>query len=150
MQGQERLHTWIPFLLPEIAWIIFLLYSWILLEAVWSSNFNLKKQKITSETNFYHAQSITQYANEYHFAQWLLLGIFVRKVFDTNLNFRQQKIKKSKKIRALSLYQLQKLTTCWLYFFRFPTHWYLKLRLVFNTFWTKISKNSQCVHTVQG
>ena len=103
--------------------------TWNLLETRWSSNFTLKKQKLTSETNFYHAQGCTQYANKYHFAQWLLLGIFVRKVFDTNLNFRYQRVKKSKKIRALLLCQLQKLNTWWLYFFRFLTHWYLKLRL---------------------
>ena len=102
--------------------------TWNLLETRWSSNFTLKKQKLTSETNFYHAQGCTQYANKYHFAQWLLLGIFVRKVFDTNLNFRYQRVKKYKNIRALLLCQLQKLTTWWLYFFRFLTHWYLKLR----------------------
>ena len=46
------------YFIPEIAWIIFLLYSWNLLETGWSSNFTLKKQKITSETNFYHARTI--------------------------------------------------------------------------------------------
>ena len=86
------------YFIPEIAWKIFLLYSWNLFETGWSSNFTLKKQELTSETNFYHAQSCTQYANKYHFTQWLLLGIFVRKVFDTNLNFRYyQRVKKSKK-----------------------------------------------------
>ena len=134
-----------PANMNELQKILEKLFSWNLFETRWSSNFTLKKQKLTSETNFYHAQGCTQYANKYHFAQWLFLGIFVRKVFDTNLNFRYQRVKKSKNIRALLLCQLQKLTTWWLYFFRFLTHWYLKLRFVFNTFWTKIPKNSHCV-----
>ena len=44
-------------------------------------------------------------------AQWLLLGIFVQKVFSKNLNFRYQQNKKStKKIKPHLLCQFQMLT----------------------------------------
>jgi hypothetical protein len=36
-----------------------------------------------------------------------------------------------------------------LYFFRFPTHRYLKLRFISNNFWTKFSKSSHSVLPAQ-
>ena len=33
------------------------------------------------------------------FSQWLLFGIFVQKVFERNLNFRYQPVRKSEKIK---------------------------------------------------
>ena len=73
----------------------------------------------------------------------LLLGIFVQQIFETNLNFRYQRVSNQKKINALLLYQLLKLTSekC-LYFFRSFTHLQVKSRFPSNTFWTKIHKSS--------
>ena len=53
--------------------------------------------------------------------------------------------KKSEIIKDKLSNQLLKLTEqkC-LYFFRFFTRWYLKLRFVSNTFWTEIPKSSHC------
>jgi hypothetical protein len=38
--------------------------------------------------------------------QWLLLGIFVQKVFETKLNFRYQFVRNQKKMKTLLLYVL--------------------------------------------
>ena len=77
-------------------------------------------------------------------ALWLFLGIFVQKIFETNPNFRYQVCETPKKLKAQVLIQLLKLTkqTC-LYSTKLCTLWYLKLRFVSNTFWTKIPKCSQ-------
>ena len=44
-----------------------------------------------------------------HKSQWLLLDIFVQKVFEVNVNIRYQGVKHLKKIKALLVYQLLKL-----------------------------------------
>ena len=130
------------YFIPEIAWIIFLLYSWNLFETGWSSNFTLKKQKLTSETNFYHAQSSTQYANKYHFAQWLFWGIFVRKVFYTNLNLRYQKIKKISKNKGTFVTSTSKVDYLVATFFQISYSSVPKMRFVFDTFLQRFPKTA--------
>ena len=76
-------------------------------------------------------------------SHYLLFGIFVQKLFETNLNFSIQMTNESEKIKPLMLCQLSKLIKqkclylCW-----FFTRENLKLKFLSNTFWTKFSKNS--------
>ena len=74
--------------------------------------------------------------------QCLLLGIFAPKVFETNLNFYYQRVKNLEKVRTL-LYVNFNSYMC-VFFFRFTTYLYLKLRFVSNNFWTNIPKTSHC------
>ena len=73
-------------------------------------------------------------------SHWLLLEGFVQNVFETYLNSRYHRVKKSeKKIRHFSYVNFKgKITIVHLFF----TRWYLKLRFVSNIFWTKIPKSS--------
>ena len=112
-----------------------------------------------------------------YISQWLLLGNFVQKVFETNLNFRYQREKNQKKTKDTIIMSNSKLNRTisillsklwshfddnmkflhkhngwyweflsekYFYFFRFITRWYLKLRFVSKTFWTKIPKSNHC------
>ena len=70
------------------------------------------------------------------------LGFFFKKVFETNLNFMYQQVR-NKKNKGSSVYQLLKMIHLTrVPFFGVFTRWYLKLRFVTNTFWTKNSKAS--------
>ena len=75
---------------------------------------------------------------------WLLYGIFVQNVFETNLIFRYQRVKNQKKNKDTDFISTFKIdiTRVPLFFSDFFTRWYLKLRFVSNNFWTKIPKSS--------
>ena len=76
--------------------------------------------------------------------QCLLLGIFDPKVFETNLNFRYQRVKNLKKYGHFCYANFKSYMCGCFIFFRFSTYLYLKLRFVSNNFWTKNPKTSHC------
>ena len=81
-----------------------------------------------------------------HKSQWLLLDIFVHKVFEVNFNIRYQGVKHLKKNKgtfSLSTFKTD-ITKLPLFLKIFFPFWSLKLIIVLNTFWTKISKSSHC------
>ena len=75
---------------------------------------------------------------------WLLLGIFVQKIFETNLNFRYLPVKNQKIWRQSRYANLKSWSNC-LYFFWYFTVLYLKLRFVLKILFGQIFPKSAIV-----
>ena len=76
-----------------------------------------------------HSAQHSKKGESYPSAQWLLLEIFVQKLFETNHNFRYKQVKKSEKKGTLIISILKRLSTGTVnasIFFGFLTLWGLK------------------------
>ena len=75
-------------------------------------------------------------------SQWLFWGIFVRKVFYTNLNLRYQKIKKISKNKGTFVTSTSKVDYLVATFFQISYSSVPKMRFVFDTFLQRFPKTA--------